>query len=108
MDIFKKETRASKTKTKLDKDEIKKNDNRDHEVRKRNEHGKLRVRGKGDYPENSSSSENSDDYENNYGKNIIPQKNMKRRTLKTNQKTRKKRKKRKVEKKKEKRKKEIL
>ena len=66
MDIFKKETRAAK-KTRLDRDEIKKDDNQDHEVRKRNEHGKLRVRGKGDYPEDISSSESSDDNDNNYG-----------------------------------------
>ena len=70
MDILKKETRAAKTETKLDKNEVKKNDNRHHEVRKRNEHGKLRVKGKGNYPEDSSSSENSDNNEHNYWKKI--------------------------------------
>ena len=71
MDILKKETRAAKTETKLDKNEVKKNDNRHHEVRKRNEHGKWRVKGKGNYPEDSSSSENSDNDEINYGKKYI-------------------------------------
>ena len=58
MDIFKGETKAAKIETKLHK----------NEVRKRNEHGKLRVKKKGDHPEDSSSSEDSDNNEINYGK----------------------------------------